>query len=145
MERSIGMEEPIKVQFAFLVMIGTLSFAGLSGGAHHSFETEFDRDSPMEFDATVSRFELVNPHAYLYVDVTGDSGEVATWVLQMGAPGTMVRFGWSSDSISAGDAVHIVGWLARESTDYRGVAHSVTLPNGETLQASRAFQRRERR
>jgi hypothetical protein len=136
----------MRFQFAVLVLIGAFAFGGLPAGAHHSFDTEFDRDSPMEFDGTVSRFEWKNPHAYLYVDVIDDSGETQTWALQMGAPTVMSRrLGWSPGSVSAGDTVHIAGFRARADDDYSGLAQLVTLPDGEILRASLAFQRSEGR
>jgi len=136
----------MKIQVGVLVLVSAFVLTGPPAGAHHSFDAEFDRNSPMEFDGTVSRFEWTNPHSYLYIDVIDDSGEVATWRLEMGAPRVMAsRLGWSPDSVNSGDVVHIHGFRAKGSAEYSGLAHSVTLPDGETLQASLAFQRTEPR
>jgi len=129
----------MKVPVGVLILVGGFV---LTAGAHHSFDAEFDRTRPMELDGTVSRFEWTNPHSYLYVDVVDESGGIVTWKLEMGAPRVMsTRLGWSPDLVSAGDHVRIQGFHSRASGDNRGLAHLVTLPGGETLQASLAFGR----
>ena len=37
--------------------------------AHHSFAAEYDRDKPIKLTGTVSKFDLSNPHSWIYIDV----------------------------------------------------------------------------
>jgi hypothetical protein len=113
--------------------------------AHHSYDAEFDRRKPIEFEGTVRRFEWKNPHAYLYVDVVSDSGEVVTWMLQLGGPPALSgRLGWTRSTLAAGDEVIVDGYEARQGEN-SGVARLVTTASGETLQATLGLQRRPRR
>ncbi|MEI9812917.1 MAG: DUF6152 family protein [Acidobacteriota bacterium] len=37
--------------------------------AHHAFSAEFDATRPVKLKGTVTRWELVNPHSWLHIDV----------------------------------------------------------------------------
>ena len=57
--------------------IALLSFQGALW-AHHAFAAEFDEKKPVKFpDATVTRVQLINPHSWIYVDVTMPDGKMA--------------------------------------------------------------------
>ena len=62
-------------------LIGALGVLALVAGsipafAHHAFSAEFDAEQPIEIKGVVTKFELVNPHGWLYVDVKGADGAV---------------------------------------------------------------------
>jgi hypothetical protein len=40
--------------------------------AHHSSAPHFDRDTSIELDAFVTDVKFVNPHAYVYFDVSAE-------------------------------------------------------------------------
>ena len=44
--------------------------------AHHAFAAEFDAKKPVHLEGVVSKVELINPHAWIHVDVTNDKGEI---------------------------------------------------------------------
>ncbi len=39
--------------------------------AHHSFAAEYDREKVVKVTGTVTKFDLSNPHSWIYVDVKG--------------------------------------------------------------------------
>ncbi|HEY6344264.1 MAG TPA: DUF6152 family protein [Bryobacteraceae bacterium] len=47
--------------------------------AHHSFWAEYDVNKPVTINGVVVKVEFLNPHAYIYVDATSETGEVAHW------------------------------------------------------------------
>ena len=50
-----------------------------TAAAHHASAPHFDRNRPIEIEGVITKFEFVNPHAYLDVDVTDTDGNVTNY------------------------------------------------------------------
>jgi hypothetical protein len=70
--------------------------------AHHSFAM-FDTDHPMELTGTVTEFKFTSPHTFILLEVKGDDGSATTWNLEGASPSALVREGWASKTLKAGD------------------------------------------
>ena len=105
-----------------------LFLAALPVAAHHAFAAEFDVDKPVKVHGTVTKIEMVNPHAWIYVDVKESDGTVVTWRFELGAPNALIRLGW----IPAGTVVDITGFRAKSGLPVAN-GRSVTLPDGRSL------------
>ncbi len=88
---------------------------GISVGvqAHHSAAPHFDMDNPVTVEGVITELRLVNPHAYVYFDVTDDTGEVANWRCELAGGTGMRRRGWTDDSLLPGQAITMTGAPAR--------------------------------
>src|SRR5579871_2653431 len=91
--------------------LGTALLAGValivtSGAvfAHHSFAM-FDQEHPMELAGTVQEFKFTSPHTFILLDVKGTDGAITTWNLEGASPSALVREGWASKTLKAGDAL----------------------------------------
>ena len=100
--------------------------------AHHSFAAEFDINRPIRLEGVVTRFELSNPHSWLHLEVTTDSGEVQNWQIEGGAPNALIRRGWTRNSVPAGIRVNVQGFQARDRS-FRANGVEITLPDGSSL------------
>ena len=80
------------------------AFVVASGAAlaHHSFAM-FDTDHPMELTGTVTEFKFTSPHTFILLEVKGDDGSATTWNLEGASPSALVREGWASKTLKAGD------------------------------------------
>jgi hypothetical protein len=103
----------------------------LAAAAHHSFAM-FDRGRTDTIVGTVKALELVNPHAWLRVMVSGPQGRPEEWSMEMGGPGQLERNGWTATSVQPGDKVSVMIHPLRDGS-YGGQLVSVTLPNGKVL------------
>jgi hypothetical protein len=83
-----------------------LMAAASPAAAHHSF-TIFDTQHPLELTGTVQAFRFSSPHAVIVLEVKGDEGKTTIWNLEGTSPSILVRDGWSSRSLKAGDEVTV--------------------------------------
>ena len=74
--------------------------------AHHSGAMFEDR-LMLELEGTVTRFDYVNPHSWLYVDVENDDGTVTEWGFELDAPPRLRRIGISPNFWQEGDRVNV--------------------------------------
>lgn len=81
--------------------------------AHHASAPHFDNSKPITIEGVVTKFRLVNPHAYLYLDVTDSDGNVVEWNCEMQAASMLRRHGWTPELFSPGTKVKIDGIAAR--------------------------------
>jgi hypothetical protein len=80
--------------------------------AHHS-QSEFDLHARVEVEGTVTKLEWKSPHGRLYVDVKNANGETVNWNFELPSPNTLMRRGWTRDTLKTGDRVKVAGAPAR--------------------------------
>ena len=109
----------------------TMLLASASDRAHHAPDM-FDRSTKVELVGTVVEFAWTNPHASIQLDVPSAGGGQDRWGVEMGSPNSMVRNGWKSNIIKAGDTVTITINPLR-SGEHGGAFVSIKLPDGRVL------------
>ncbi len=100
--------------------------------AHHAFAAEYDVNQRVTISGTVTRFEWVNPHAWLYVDGKDESDKVTRWSFEMGSPNGLLHRGWSRMELKKGDQVTVEGYRAKDGRNVAN-ASTVTMPDGRKL------------
>ena len=98
------------------VVLGLLLATAAPVLAHHSFSSEYDATKPVTLEGLVTKVEWMNPHVYFYINVRDESGKVANWALEMGAPSGLQRQGWTRNTLQIGDQVKVEGTLARNGS-----------------------------
>ncbi|MBI2150139.1 MAG: hypothetical protein HYU27_05990 [Acidobacteria bacterium] len=114
------------------IAVFAMMLAPLAALAHHSFAAEFDASKPVVVQGTVTKVEWTNPHIWIYVDMKDAAGAVAHWQCEGGSPNTLVRQGWSKNSLKQGDQVTIDGSRAKDGTNTCN-ARAVKLADGKRL------------
>ena len=86
-----------------------LSLAPLTN-AHHSTAANFDRNSIITVEGIITEWRFQNPHAQILMDVTGEDGETANWMIELSAKNQLVRGGWTGEEFAVGQRISVSGW-----------------------------------
>src|SRR4030095_61480 len=116
-----------QIAWAFLAVL-SCAFAA----AAHPSPAVFDRTKEVKLVGVVKEFRWSNPHSYIELEVRSDKGEVDLWAVEMNPPSYLVKAGWKSTTIKAGDTVTIMINPLRTS-EKSGKFVSITLPGGKVL------------
>ena len=106
--------------------------ASIPAVAHHSFAAEYDGTKPIKLTGTVTKFELTNPHSWIYIDVKDADGKVVNWGFETASVANLYRRGFRKDTVASGTVVTIEGYLAKDGS-HTGNAQKLTLPDGKTV------------
>jgi uncharacterized protein DUF6152 len=111
--------------------VGLLS-AAAPAIAHHAFAAEFDAKKPLQLRGTVTKMEWINPHAWIHVDVKKADGTIESWMIEGGTPNTLLRRGFTKNSLLPGTEIVVDGYQAKDGS-HRANGRDLTLPDGKKL------------
>src|SRR5690606_11796483 len=79
---------------------------GLSA-AHHS-GAPYDSAQRIEVSGVVQEWSWQNPHAWLKLQASDDSGAAVEWNIEATSPNILMRQGWRRSSLNPGDEVTVL-------------------------------------
>ena len=100
--------------------------------AHHGVGGQFDLSQEYTVSGVVTDIGWVNPHAYVYFDVTDDNGQVESWRCELRAAGVLERSGWDRDMFATGTRITIMGSPARREANTCYV-RTIAFNDGEAM------------
>lgn len=112
-------------------LLGWVTLATIAQ-AHHSSAPHYDASKTVEVEGTVTKFMFVNPHAYIYFNVTNGSGKPVEWRCELSARASLERLGWTADLFKSGEKITVNGAPARREDNVCST-NKITLADGRTL------------
>ena len=100
--------------------------------AHHAFGAEFDANRPVLLKGKIVKVELVNPHAWIHVEVPKDGGGTEVWMVEGGTPNTLLRRGITKNTLAIGTDVVVDGYQSKDRST-RANGRDITFPDGKKL------------
>ena len=99
--------------------------------AHHGL-ANFNLNVDITVEGTITDIAMVNPHSWVYIDVTNADGSVIAWKCELRGGTVLRRSGWSEDLFEIGSSISITGSPDRfeENTCYTG---TITFATGLSL------------
>jgi hypothetical protein len=117
---------------SFVIAVVCASLAAWPVNAHHAFAAEFDANRPLILKGKVVKWELVNPHSWIHLDVTGTDGKVVRWMVEGGSPNSLFRLGFDKNSLPKGTEIVVDGYQAKDGEN-RAVGKDLTFKDGKRL------------
>jgi len=122
----------LQVSILATALLGVASTAP----AHHGYSV-YDLKKTATLNGTIAAFDWDNPHCLIHIDVMGENGQVQHWTLELPSPFTMMRKGWTKDSLKPGDQATVETHPARNGTPIgiTGTSGGImkVVVNGKTL------------
>ena len=112
------------------LLIAVLIAAPLS--AHHAFAAEFDEKKPVLLKGTVVKWDIINPHSWIHLDVKDGDGKVTRWMIEGGSPNSLFRLGFNKNSLPSGSEIIVDGYQAKDGAN-RAVGKDLTFSDGRKL------------
>ena len=125
------------------VLAATLGYLFVCGLAFaHHWDAEWNETPLITIEGTVTKWELVNPHMLLQLDVVGKDGDIEKWTIFGAAPNHLKRIGWNQKTFSPGEILKVTGHpsrLGKKTMTHRKIVRA----NGEWVRTTRDITREE--
>ena len=116
------------------VMCAGLAWLAMArpASAHHAFAAEYDGTKPIKLRGTVIMMEWINPHSWIHIEVKNSDGTISKWMIEAGAPNSLIRRGWNKNSLLPGTEILVEGFQAKDG-ELRANGRDVTFGDGRKM------------
>jgi hypothetical protein len=103
----------VKKRNIFIAASLLTAINGVSIEAHHA-NSLYDRSTDITISGTVSKWQFINPHAGLWLDIMGENEEKQEWSAEFQGTLDLYRhFKFNKDTFKPGDVITLIGHPAR--------------------------------
>jgi hypothetical protein len=121
------------ISAAATILVIALVAAAIPALAHHSSSPFYDSTRTAQAEGPVTRFVFKNPHAFLYVESMEASGQKIEWQVELGAPASLVRTGWTPETLKAGTMIKVSGQPSRAEGTHGMCCAKITRMDGSPI------------
>jgi hypothetical protein len=105
----------VKAVLVALALTGLV--ASIPAMAHHSFAAHYFEEQTVRIEGEVVKFEYKSPHAWVYILVKDESGQLQQFSAEWANPNRLQQQGVTTDTLKSGDYVIITGSPGRNPAD----------------------------
>ncbi len=89
--------------------------------AHHSFPGVYDTRQQLFLEGPATQFLFRNPHTFIFLEVTDESGDVTEWHLELPPKWALERRGLTETVVNVGDRLLVTCNPARDGSNACGL------------------------
>ena len=116
------------------MIAAAIFLAAVPAAGHHAQSAAFHMDRYVEIEGVVSNFVFRNPHPVLYVEVTGDDGEIQVWEIEFAPATVLAKRGWTRETFVEGEVISARGHPSKvEGTHGMAAGADITRAAGEVV------------
>jgi hypothetical protein len=125
---------PISSHCAVVVcVLSVLLLPASSLSAHHA-NSAYDREKTISVSGIVTKWQFINPHAGIWLNVTDEAGDVHEWAGEFQSIQDLYRFfQWNQKTFQPSDEITIVGNPDRRPDRYSMWVSRVIVPDGSEI------------
>jgi hypothetical protein len=123
----------MKWRLAALLAAFSLLFMTGSVSAHHS-TAMYDNEHPVTITGSVKKFDWTNPHAFIYLEVKNEKGNIVEWEVEMMSLNHLRGYGWTSKTVKAGDMISCTGSPAKSGAPSM-ISNRMKLADGREIRS----------
>ena len=94
-----------------------LLLGAFTAEAHHSISGTYDNRRDVRVDGVITRFEFINPHAFITLEVRETGRAPQQWRIELDDRGELSEIGMTAQTLQPGDRVIVVGSPARREAN----------------------------
>ena len=95
-----------------LLVAASLAFPAVAHHSHNAYELTVWTT----LEGTVNQVHLINPHSWIYLDVTDEQGETTTWALEAANFSAFFAKGVKQEDVQPGDLIRVRVHVLRDGT-----------------------------
>jgi Family of unknown function (DUF6152) len=103
-------------------LVAALLVAAVPLLAHHSFSAEYDQTKVVTLTGKIVKFEWVNPHSWVHIEVTNPDGSKTIWKGETPPVNVLYRNGWTKpmteEMVTKGEIVTLRGPAAKDGSNH---------------------------
>jgi hypothetical protein len=127
------------IQLAAAVIVAGLAWAPRVA-AHHSAASAYDATKTVQAQGTVTQVLLRNPHTFIFIESTDETGQKVQWQIEMQASATLFSQGWSRETVTFGMVLKVSGIPSRAPGSHGITNAQLSLPDGTPIGRPTASQ-----
>lgn len=125
-----------KTTVTFAGIVAALLIAAVPLLAHHSFSAEYDQSKVVTLTGKMVKFDWVNPHSWVHIEVTNPDGTKTIWKGETPPVNLLYRNGWTkpmtAEMVAKGEIVTLRGPAAKDGSNHI-FSQSLTRQDGVTV------------
>jgi len=128
-----------KLIISTIIGIAAVAVSVSSLMAHHS-SAMFDQTRTITVEGVVKKWELTNPHSWLWVEVKEKDGKTVVWGFEAEGPSTLQRAGIRPSDFKVGTQLKITGNPMKNGEKEAIWINAIRIADGKKFEPRAGFQ-----